>query len=51
MEEASIGLDVGGTHTDLTAISGERVVRANALTTQEITAPIAIISEDSDTEI
>jgi N-methylhydantoinase A len=30
-----IGIDVGGTHTDLIAIRGERIVRAKALTTHE----------------
>ena len=35
MEEINIGIDVGGTHTDLTAISGLETVRAKALTTHE----------------
>jgi N-methylhydantoinase A len=33
MSGISIGIDVGGTHTDLIAIKGERAVRAKALTT------------------
>ncbi|MFT4581642.1 MAG: N-methylhydantoinase A [Gammaproteobacteria bacterium] len=33
MSEISIGIDVGGTHTDLIAIQGERAVRAKAFTT------------------
>ena len=32
-QEISIGIDVGGTHTDLAAVHGERVVRAKAPTT------------------
>ncbi|MGK2915025.1 MAG: hydantoinase/oxoprolinase family protein [Porticoccaceae bacterium] len=31
--QISIGIDVGGTHTDLAAVSGDRVVRAKAPTT------------------
>ena len=33
MEDIRIGIDVGGTHTDLTAVAGQKVVRAKALTT------------------
>jgi N-methylhydantoinase A len=33
MSEISIGIDVGGTHTDLIAIQGDKVVRSKALTT------------------
>jgi len=33
MSGISIGIDVGGTHTDLIAIKGERAVRAKAFTT------------------
>ena len=33
MSGISIGIDVGGTHTDLIAIMGDRAVRAKALTT------------------
>ena len=33
MSGISIGIDVGGTHTDLIAIEGERAVRAKAFTT------------------
>ena len=35
MSGISIGIDVGGTHTDLIAIRGARAVRAKALTTPE----------------
>ncbi len=34
-EEARIGVDVGGTHTDVTAIVGERIERGKALTTYD----------------
>ena len=35
MSGISIGIDVGGTHTDLIAIKGERAVRAKAFTTHD----------------
>jgi len=35
MSEIGIGIDVGGTHTDLIAIMDDRVVRAKALTTHD----------------
>ncbi len=35
MSEISIGIDVGGTHTDLIAIMDDQVVRAKALTTHD----------------
>jgi len=35
MSAISIGIDVGGTHTDLIAIKGDRAVRAKALTTHD----------------
>ncbi len=35
MSGISIGIDVGGTHTDLIAIKGDRAVRAKALTTHD----------------
>ena len=34
-QEVRIGIDVGGTHTDLIAIRGEQIVRAKALTTHD----------------
>jgi len=33
--EISIGVDVGGTHTDLSAVQGTNIVRAKALTTHD----------------
>lgn len=35
--EISIGIDVGGTHTDLCAVQNANIVRANALTTHQYT--------------
>ena len=35
MLDTNIGIDVGGTHTDLTAVRGQRVVRAKSLTTHD----------------
>ena len=35
VDEISIGIDVGGTHTDLCSVQGTNIVRAKALTTHD----------------
>lgn len=55
-ETAFIGVDVGGTHTDVSVISGERLVRGKALTTYEdyskgVVGAIGVAADELDLDL